>query len=165
MAAKHERQHDAPSTPSAIHGAQIVLGNLAVFCPSHDLPGSLDNMTEAPGAANRLATRELPSIGVDRKSTFVRRICGVEEISDLAFLAEACILEANGLQNRVSVIEFGKLHILRPVARHLEGPGSRKYYRCDGDVRLLGDRVVGCSSTPRSEYVDWRIGQGTGPLR
>ncbi len=135
-----------------------MFGNLAFPSTSHDLPYSLDNVTEAPCTTHGLPSGELSAVSVYGKRTFICGVRGVEEVPDITLLAEAGVFEAHGLENRVSVVELGKLHVLGAVARHLEGPGGRHHNGRDGYVTFLPEHVVGRGPTSRPKYVDRRIG-------
>ena len=87
-----------------------------------DLPHCLHDLLATTGAGRvQLSGGKLSTVSVYREVAFVGGVVAVQEVANLTLGAEARILEAHGLQDGVSVIEIGKLHIFRTVPRLLKG--------------------------------------------
>lgn len=142
LRAEYERAHHAPGTASTVNEGKVVLGDLPLPCPSHDLTGRFNDMPKATGTANRLPGRYLTAIGINRKTTFVGGVNRIVKGPDLTFFAKTGIFEAHGREDGISIIHFGELHILRPIAGHLKRLAGRNSYRCGGEPGALPDRVV-----------------------
>jgi hypothetical protein len=120
LRAKYERAHHARGAASPVDKGKIVLGDLPLPCPPHDLTGRFDDVPKATGAADRLSGRYLTAIGIDRETAFVGGINRIVKGSDLTFFAKTGIFEAHGREDGISIVHFGELHVLRSVAGHLE---------------------------------------------
>lgn len=142
MRAKYERAHHAPGAASTVDKGQVVLGDLPLPGPSHDLTGRFNDMPKPTGATNRLTGRYLTAIGVNGKTAFVGGVNRIVKGSDLTFFAKTGIFEAHGREDGISIIHFGELHILRPIAGHLKRLAGRNSYRCGGEPGALPDRVM-----------------------
>ena len=140
--AKYERAHHARGTASTIDEGQVVLGDLALPCPSHHLPGGFNDVPKTTGAANRLASGYLTAIGIDRKTAFVGGVDRIVKRANLPFLTEAGIFEAHGREDGISIIHFGELHLLRSIAGHLKRLTSGDGDRGGGDSGTLPDHIV-----------------------
>src|ERR671931_113005 len=121
LRAKYERAHHARGTPSTVHKAQGVLGNLALSSPAHDLAGRLNHVSETTRPAHRLATGDLAAVGIDGETPLVGRIHRIKEGANLSLLAESSIFEAHGREDGISIIDFGELDVLGPIPCHLKG--------------------------------------------
>jgi len=142
LRAEYERAHHAPGAASTVDKGKVVLGDLPLPCPPHDLTGRFDDMPKSTGAANRLPGRYLTTISVNRKTTFVSGVNRIVKGSNLTFFAKTGIFEAHGREDGVSIIHFGELYILRPIARHLKRLAGGDGYRCGGEPGTLPDCVV-----------------------
>lgn len=142
MRAEYERAHHARGTASTVDESEVVLGDLALPCPPHDLAGRFDDMPKSTGAANRLPGGYLTAIGIDWKTAFVGGVNRIVKGSDLTFFAKTGIFEAHGREDGISIVHFGELHVLRSIAGHLKrlagGDGDRR----GGDPGALPDHVV-----------------------
>src|SRR5215813_11591386 len=114
--AKYERAHHARGTPSTVDEVQGVLGNLALSSPAHDLAGCLNDVPETTRPAHRLATGDLAAVGIDGEAAFVGRIHRIKEGTDFSLLAESSIFEAHGREDGISIVDFSKLDVLRPIS-------------------------------------------------
>ncbi len=119
-----------------------MLGDLAFSGLAHDLAGRLNYMSETAAPAHWLAGRKLAAIGVDGESPLVGGIHGIVERADFPLLAESRIFEAHGLEDGVSVVDFGELDVLWSTPCHFKGLASGHNHRRGGHPGALPDRVV-----------------------
>src|SRR5262249_44502587 len=159
LRAKYERAHHARGTPSTVDHCQVVLGDLALPGPAHNLAGRLDHVSETPGPAHRLATRYLAAVSVHGEAALVGRIDGIKKRANLALLAEASIFEAHGREDGISIVEFGELYILWPIAGHLIGLTGRNDDRRSGHPGALPDRIVVAGTRPSTQQVYGWLGK------
>ena len=106
---------------------------------------------------------KLSAVCVHRKSALVSSVCRFEEGANFSLLYEACIFEAHGHEDGVSVVEFGKIHVCRCVASHLECSWRRHRGGRYRNVRGLPDVRFTLFHT-RAEQVCGTIRYGLGPL-
>ena len=132
LGAKYERAHHAPGTASTIDEGKVVLGDLALPCPSHDLTGRFNDMPKTTGATNRLPGRYLTAIGINRKTAFVGGVNRIVKWTNLTLFAKTGIFEAHGREDGISIIHFGELHIFRPIGGHLKRLAGGDSYRGGG---------------------------------
>ena len=163
--AKYERAHHARGTPSTVDEAQGVLSNLALSSPAHDLAGRLNHVSKTARPTHRLATRDLATVGIDGEAPFVGRIHRIEEGANFALLAESSIFEAHGREDGISIVDFGKLDVLGPIPRHLEGFTGRDDHGRGGHPGTLPDGVMVRGTRPGAQEVYGRLGKRLGPLR
>src|SRR5262249_51691286 len=142
LRAKYERAHHARGTPSTVDHGQVVLGDLTLSGATHNLARRLNHVSETTRPAHRLAARYLAAVSVHGEAAFVGRIDGIKERANLALLTEASIFEAHGREDGVSIVEFGKLDILWPIARHLIGLAGRGNHGRGRYPGTLPDRIV-----------------------
>src|SRR5262249_52878195 len=128
LRAKYERAHHARGTPSTVDHCQVVLGDLTLPGAAHNLAHRLDHVSETTSPAHRLAAGYLATVSIDGEAAFVGRIDGIKERANLTLLAETGIFEAHGREDGISIVEFSKLHILWPIARHLIGLAGRDHH-------------------------------------
>jgi hypothetical protein len=142
LSAEYERAHHARGTASTVDKGKVVLRDLPLPGPPHDLTGRFDDVPKATGAADRLSGGYLAAIGIDRKTAFIGGVDRIVKGSDLTFFAKTGIFEAHGREDGISIVHFGKLYILRPVTGHLERLAGGDDHRCGGDPGALPDHIV-----------------------
>ena len=151
LRAKYERAHHAPGAASTIDEDKVIPSDLALPCPPHDLTGRFNNVSKATSATNWLPGRYLTAIGINRKTAFVGSVNRIVKWTYLTFFAKTGIFEAHGREDGISIIHFGKLHILRPIVSHLKRLAGGDGYRCGGEPGTLPDRVVIGNTGPGAE--------------
>ncbi len=131
-----------------------MLGYLPLVTPAHQLTDGLTNVPKASASAHRLAAGKLAAFGIDGEAPFVRCVHRVKEGTDFSLSAEARVFEAHGLEDRVSIIEFGELNILGAISRHFVGPPSGEGHRSGSNSVGLPDKVVvaGARRRPQDVY-------------
>src|SRR5262249_34211497 len=103
---------------------------------------------ETPSPTHGLAAGDLAAVSVHGEAAFVSCIDGIKERANLALLAKASIFEAHGREDGISIVEFGKLDILGPIARHFIGLASRDDDGRGGHPGALPDRIVVAGTRP-----------------
>src|SRR4029453_9502577 len=154
--AKYERAHHARGTPSTVDEAQVVLGNLALSSPAHDLAGRLNHVSKTARATHRLATGDLAAVGIDGEAPFVGRINRIKEGTDFSLLTETSIFEAHGREDGISIVDFGELDVLGPVPCHLKGLAGRADHGCGGHPGTLPDGIVVGGTRSGTQERHWR---------
>src|SRR5262245_34925034 len=159
LRAKYERAHHARGTPSTVDEAQGMFGNLALSSPAHDLAGRLNHVSKTTRPTHRLATGDLATISIDGEASFVGRIHRIKEGTNFSLLAESGIFEAHGREDGISIVDFGKLDVLRPIPCHLKGLARRDDNGRGGHTRTLPDGVVVGGTRSGAQEIHGRQGK------